>query len=203
MQIIDNINITVKENLQSCMHQGSELSVAAACFSIYAYQELKKQLDSIDELRFIFTSPTFVTEKASKAQREFYIPRISRERSLYGNEFRLDLLEYMKQHEDIETAPKGLHTVVGQTEDSPAGVIFVLRNINDSVNIDNRNRIHLSIWSTSAKRAKLSAITSTRRNCSTRCVCSAVARASLVRSFAGFSMMRRMTDAKWVKSLSY
>ena len=92
MQIIDNINITVKENLQSCMHQGSKLSVAAACFSIYAYQELKKQLDSIDELRFIFTSPTFVTEKASKAQREFYIPRISRERSLYGNEFRLDLL---------------------------------------------------------------------------------------------------------------
>ena len=47
----------------------------------------------------------------------------------------------MKQHEDIETAPKGLHAVVGQTEDSPAGVIFVLRNINDSVNIDNRNRI--------------------------------------------------------------
>ncbi len=58
------------------------------------------------------------------------------------NEFRLDLLEYMKQHGDIETAPKGLHTVVGQTEDAPAGVIFVLRNINDSVNIDDRNRIH-------------------------------------------------------------
>ena len=58
------------------------------------------------------------------------------------NEFRLDLLEYIKQHDDIETAPKGLHTVVAQTEDSPAGVIFVLRNINDSVNIDNRNRIH-------------------------------------------------------------
>ena len=48
----------------------------------------------------------------------------------------------MKQHGDIETAPKGLHTVVGQTEDAPAGVIFVLRNINDSVNIDDRNRIH-------------------------------------------------------------
>ena len=58
------------------------------------------------------------------------------------NEFRLDLLEYMKQHGEIETAPKGLHTVVAQTDDSPAGVIFVLRNINDSVNIDNRNRIH-------------------------------------------------------------
>ena len=142
MQIIDNINKTVKDDLQAGIHKGSKMSVAAACFSIYAYQELKKQLEGIEELRFIFTSPTFITEKASKAQREFYIPRISRERSLYGNEFRLDLLEYMKQHEDIETAPKGLHTVVGQTEDSPAGVIFVLRNINDSVNIDNRNRIH-------------------------------------------------------------
>lgn len=58
------------------------------------------------------------------------------------NEFRLDLLEYIKHHEDIETAPKGLHAVVLQTEESPAGVIFVLKNINNSVNIDNRNRIH-------------------------------------------------------------
>ena len=58
------------------------------------------------------------------------------------NEFRLDLLEYMKRHEEIETAPRGLHAVVEKTEDSPAGVIFVLRNINGSVNIDNRNRIH-------------------------------------------------------------
>ena len=58
------------------------------------------------------------------------------------NEFRLDLLEYIKHHEEIETAPKGLHTVVSKTEEAPVGVIFVLRNINDSVNIDNRNRIH-------------------------------------------------------------
>lgn len=58
------------------------------------------------------------------------------------NEFRLDLLEYIKQHEDIETAPKGLHAVVGRAGESPAGVIFVLKNINDSVSIDNRNRIH-------------------------------------------------------------
>lgn len=54
MQIIDNINKTVKDDLQAGIHKGSKMSVAAACFSIYAYQELKKQLDSIDELRFIF-----------------------------------------------------------------------------------------------------------------------------------------------------
>ena len=38
---------------------GSKLSIAAACFSIYAFQALKEQLLDIDELRFIFTSPTF------------------------------------------------------------------------------------------------------------------------------------------------
>ena len=58
------------------------------------------------------------------------------------NEFRLDLLEYMKTHEDIEKKPTGLHAVVAHTPEDPQGVIFVLKNINNSVNIDNRNRIH-------------------------------------------------------------
>ena len=97
MQIIDNINKTVKDDLQVGIHKGSKMSVAAACFSIYAYQELKKQLEGIDELRFIFTSPTFVTEKTSKAQREFYIPRISRESSLYGTEFEVKLRNELTQ----------------------------------------------------------------------------------------------------------
>ena len=72
MQIIDNINTTVKGDLQSLIRKKSKLSIAAACFSIYAYQELKKQLEGIDELRFIFTSPTFVTEKVSKAGHKRY-----------------------------------------------------------------------------------------------------------------------------------
>lgn len=84
MQIIDNITNTLKDDLQDTIKRGSKVFIAAACFSIYAYKELKKQLENIDELRFIFTSPTFTTEKTSKAQREFYIPRISRESSLYG-----------------------------------------------------------------------------------------------------------------------
>lgn len=58
------------------------------------------------------------------------------------NEFRLDLLEYMKHHEDVENAPHGMHAVVPATEDCPPGVVFVLKNINNSVNIDNQNRIH-------------------------------------------------------------
>lgn len=58
------------------------------------------------------------------------------------NEFRLDLLEYMKTHGDLAKKPKGLHAVVPATDENPEGVIFVLRNINSSINIDNQNRIH-------------------------------------------------------------
>ena len=97
MKLFDNITGIVRDDVAVSIRKGSKMSIAAACFSIYAYRELKKQLEGIDELRFIFTSPTFVTEKASKAQREFYIPRISRERSLYGTEFEVRLRNELKQ----------------------------------------------------------------------------------------------------------
>ena len=64
---------------------------------MYAYQELKKQLESVEEFRFIFTSPTFVEEKSEKQKREFYIPRLSRETSLYGTEFEIKLRNEMTQ----------------------------------------------------------------------------------------------------------
>lgn len=73
------------------LHSGSKVAIAASCFSIYAFQELKEQLSDISELRFIFTSPSFVTEKADKQKREFYIPRLNRERDLYGSEFEIKL----------------------------------------------------------------------------------------------------------------
>ena len=97
MQIIDNINKTVKEDLQESIRRESKMSVAAACFSMYAYQELKKQLEQVDEFSFIFTSPTFVKERAEKEKREFYIPRLNRESSLYGTEFEIKLRNEMTQ----------------------------------------------------------------------------------------------------------
>lgn len=53
MQLIDNIRTTVKDNLTTSIRPHSKISLAAACFSIYAYKELKEQLEGIDELRFI------------------------------------------------------------------------------------------------------------------------------------------------------
>ena len=97
MEIIDNVNKTLKEDLTTEIHKDSKVSIAAACFSIYAFAELKKELKNVDELRFIFTSPTFVKEKAKREKREFYIPRQEREKNLFGSEFEVKLRNEMTQ----------------------------------------------------------------------------------------------------------
>lgn len=97
MKIFDNISEIVRDDMITTIAKGSKVSVAAACFSMYAYKELKKQLEGVGEFRFIFTSPTFTTEKASKEKREFYIPRLNRESSLYGTEFEIKLRNEMTQ----------------------------------------------------------------------------------------------------------
>ena len=97
MELINNINKTLRDDIVEQMKAGSRLSIAASCFSIYAFQELKEALKDIKELRFIFTSPTFTTEKTPKQQREFYIPRLDRERTLYGSEFEVKLRNELTQ----------------------------------------------------------------------------------------------------------
>ena len=97
MELINNIGKTLRDDLMQQIKAGSRLSIAASCFSIYAFQELKEVLKDIKELRFIFTSPTFTAEKTSKQQREFYIPRLDRERTLYGSEFEVKLRNELTQ----------------------------------------------------------------------------------------------------------
>ena len=58
------------------------------------------------------------------------------------NEFRLDLLEYMRTGIDIEHTPMGLHAIVPTSAEAPKGVIFVLKNRNNDINIDKKNRLH-------------------------------------------------------------
>lgn len=97
MKIFNNVTDIVRDDLRVTIKKDSRVSIAAACFSMYAYQELKKQLEQVDEFRFIFTSPTFIKEKSEKQKREFYIPRLSRENSLYGTEFEIKLRNEMTQ----------------------------------------------------------------------------------------------------------
>ena len=74
MELLDNVNKTLKDDLSDTIREGSRVSIAAACFSMYAFQELKNQLESVEELRFIFTSPTFTTEKAKKKAENSIFP---------------------------------------------------------------------------------------------------------------------------------
>ena len=97
MELFDNITKTIKDDLKVTIIHGSRLSIAAACFSIYAYSQLKKQLERIEELKFIFTSQAFTAEKAPKEKREFYIPRLNSERSLYSSEFEVKLRNELTQ----------------------------------------------------------------------------------------------------------
>lgn len=97
MEIFNNTTKVVADDLAKTIVLGSRISIAAAYFSIYAYRELKKQLESCEELRFIFTSPTFVAEKTPKERREFYIPRLKHEKSIYGTEFEVRLRNELKQ----------------------------------------------------------------------------------------------------------
>ena len=97
MGLIDNITKTLRDDLTVEIKAGSKISMAACCFSIYAFQELKEQLKDIEEFRFLFTSPTFTAEKIDKQRREFYIPRIDRERTLYGSPFEVKLRNQLTQ----------------------------------------------------------------------------------------------------------
>ena len=101
MEIIDNINHLLGDNLKQTIKPGSKLKIAASCFSIYAFEALKKELENIASLEFIFTSPTFVpnevTDKIKKERREFHIPKAERERSFYGSDFEIQLKNKLTQ----------------------------------------------------------------------------------------------------------
>lgn len=101
MEIIDNINRLLGDDLKQMVRPGAKLRVAASCFSIYAFEALKTELEKIESLQFIFTSPTFVpgevTDKLRREHREFHIPKLERERSLYGSDFEVRLRNELTQ----------------------------------------------------------------------------------------------------------
>ncbi len=101
MELIDNINWLLGDDLKKTLKPQARLKIAASCFSMYAFEALKAELEKIDELSFIFTSPTFVadevTDKVQKQRREFHIPKSDRERSLYGSEFEIQLRNKLTQ----------------------------------------------------------------------------------------------------------
>ena len=95
---LNNITERVIDDLKQVLSSGnSQISIAAASFSIYAYEALKEELEKVDCVNFIFTSPTFYTDKSEKQKREFYIPKLNRERSLFGSDFEIRLRNQLTQ----------------------------------------------------------------------------------------------------------
>ncbi len=92
MKVLDNKINKFGDDLKEEIHQGDKCNIASAVFSMYGYQELKKQLSSIDEFNFIFTNPTFIKEKKEqKQERLFELNNYKREKSLVGSEFEIKL----------------------------------------------------------------------------------------------------------------
>jgi SNF2 family DNA or RNA helicase len=96
-KFFDNVTDRVIDDLKLTIRASSKVEVAAASFSIYAYQLLKKELEQVDELKFLFTGEVFTSEKAARESREFYIPRLNAERSLYGTDFEIKLRNELNQ----------------------------------------------------------------------------------------------------------
>lgn len=93
----NNITERVIDDLKQVLSSESQISIAAASFSIYAYEALREELEKVDFVNFIFTSPTFNTDKTTKQKREFYIPKLNRERNLFGSDFEIRLRNQLTQ----------------------------------------------------------------------------------------------------------
>lgn len=70
MEVISNVDKLFGDDLKQTLKKSTKVSVAASCFSIYVYEALKKELEQIDEMRFIFTPPTFIADSFKKERKE-------------------------------------------------------------------------------------------------------------------------------------
>lgn len=98
-KIIDNRNSgIVGDVLKEEVQEGCKLSILAAHLSIYAYKELRAELSKVDNVRFLFTEPTFTTDKEDKQdKREFLLKKKYRESALSGNEYEIALKNELNQ----------------------------------------------------------------------------------------------------------
>lgn len=154
MKLIDNVNNRLGDDLKESIKKGSKLSIAASSFSIYAYESLKKELESIDELRFIFTSPTFVEEKFKKEVPKFFIPHLFKEADLCGGDFELRLKNNLNQRSIAKECSKWVQSKVKFKTNSnfstPLNSILHINSLDNSndaayLNVNNFNTSDLGL----------------------------------------------------------
>jgi hypothetical protein len=101
MEVLDNISKLLGDDLKGTVRPGAKVRIAASSFSIYAFEALRRELENVEALEFIFTTPTFVaqeaTDKVARAPREFHIPQAGGERGFHGSEFEIRLKNKLTQ----------------------------------------------------------------------------------------------------------
>ena len=136
MELINNIDNLLGDDLKIEISKDSKISIAASYFSIYAFEELRKELNDIEELNFIFTSPTFIKEGIKKEKKEFHIPIGKKEKNIYGNSFEVKLKNELSQKaiakECSEWIKKKVKFKSNITDGSLHGMINI---VNESKNI--------------------------------------------------------------------
>lgn len=97
IKTFDNKIRIVGDDLKKSIHQSTKLSIATSIFSIYGFESLKKELLNINELRFIFTDPTFIeTDQNKKDIKFFEISSLHRQKSISGSDFEINLKNELK-----------------------------------------------------------------------------------------------------------
>lgn len=101
MEVLDNVNRFLGDDLKRSIIPKSRVAIAASSFSIYAFEALRQELEQIECLQFIFTTPTFipseVTDKAKRELREFHISQPAKEKGFFGTDFELRLKNQLTQ----------------------------------------------------------------------------------------------------------
>jgi hypothetical protein len=101
MELIDNITRLLGDDLKATLKPGRTAEDRRFVLLDVRLRGPEGRAGEDRRAHFIFTSPTFtaseVTDKIRKERKEFHIPKLDRERSLYGSEFEIQLRNKLTQ----------------------------------------------------------------------------------------------------------
>jgi SNF2 family DNA or RNA helicase len=80
------------DEIKEYSKKNSKISMISSTFTLFAFEKLKKELSKIDEFKFVFTEPTFVSKE--QEMKEFYI---NKNNNVFGTEFEIKLRNEMTQ----------------------------------------------------------------------------------------------------------
>ncbi|MCG1037298.1 helicase-related protein [Polaribacter sargassicola] len=127
----------VGDDLKETLEKGSKISIAAAIFSIYGFESLKKELKNIDELRFIFTDPTFIEmDKKNRQEKMFEILANDRKKSIGGSRFEINLKNELKGKAIAKECRKWIEEKVKFKTNAKNGFIqpqFIVNNSEENI----------------------------------------------------------------------